>query len=245
MNTTLRALAAALALTAAAATQEQPTSAPTSQPTAAWVDVQPWPVEGCIVSGEELKAGKAKTFEVDGRTFKTCCGRCKGKVEKDPAKYVAKLDAAIVEAQAAKYPLATCPISGKKVGAKSKSIVVDGTLVKLCCGGCTEKAHKYAGDIVPKIKAAARERQLAAYPLATCPVSGDEIDPEDATDVMYGTTLVRLCCEHCLEDFENDPGAYVAALTKAEDAGADDDGAHGDEKGKSRDGKDAEHRQGH
>ena len=59
-------------------------------------------------------------------------------------------------------------------------LVVNETLVQLCCGGCAEKAQKYADDIILKVMAAARQSQVASYPLTTCPVSGDEIDLERA-----------------------------------------------------------------
>lgn len=226
MKTTILSLAAALALATVAPTQDsRASSQPTSQPTATWVTVAVSQTE-CIVSGEELKPEKAKTFEAGGRTFSTCCSRCKSKVEKAPEKYVAKLDEATIAAQTANYPLTECPISGEKLGKSAKNIVVDGTMVRLCCGACKEKAHKYAGDIIPKIVAAAHAAQVADYQPAACPVSGDEVDPADATDVMYGTRLVRLCCKRCVSAFKKSPAKHLASLEPSADKG-DAKGADG------------------
>ena len=47
----------------------------------------------CVVSGEDL-GDKPYTFVHNGQTVKLCCKDCLAKFDKDPDKYMAKIDAA-------------------------------------------------------------------------------------------------------------------------------------------------------
>ena len=58
-----------------------------------------YPLNVCIVSGEELGSmGDPISYEHEGVTMKLCCEHCLPKIKKDPAKYVAKLTAALAGA---------------------------------------------------------------------------------------------------------------------------------------------------
>lgn len=57
-------------------------------------------------------------------------------------------------------------------------------------------------------------RQLASYPLTTCPTSGEALGA-DAVDVMHEGRLVRFCCTRCAGAFKKDP---AATLKKVDDA---------------------------
>ena len=49
--------------------------------------------EICIVSGDKLgEMGKPYVFKHEGREIKLCCKDCKKDFDKDPAKYLKKLD---------------------------------------------------------------------------------------------------------------------------------------------------------
>lgn len=52
-----------------------------------------YPVDSCVVSGGTL-GDSAAEIVVGNRLVRLCCGGCEGKVRKDPAKYLAILDAA-------------------------------------------------------------------------------------------------------------------------------------------------------
>lgn len=64
--------------------------------------VPAYPLTTCVVSGEalgEMGAPIDYIYKEDGkpdRLVKFCCKMCVGKFKKDPAKYLAKLDAAAV-----------------------------------------------------------------------------------------------------------------------------------------------------
>ena len=55
-----------------------------------------YPLTVCVVSGEKLGGmGEPYTVTVEGRTVKLCCDGCEEDLLKEPAKYLAKLDAAL------------------------------------------------------------------------------------------------------------------------------------------------------
>ncbi|MDP3849386.1 MAG: hypothetical protein Q8Q59_02700 [Luteolibacter sp.] len=56
-------------------------------------DVKPYPLDTCIVSDEKLgEMGKPVVFVHQGREIKLCCKDCRKDFDKDPAKYLKKLE---------------------------------------------------------------------------------------------------------------------------------------------------------
>ena len=54
-----------------------------------------YPLTTCIVSGESLDAmGKPYVFEYEGQEVQLCCKSCVKEFNKEPTKYIEKLDAA-------------------------------------------------------------------------------------------------------------------------------------------------------
>src|SRR5262245_15165148 len=201
-----------------------------------------YPLGTCVVSGEALDAD-AVTVEVGGRSFKLCCDKCKTKLEKDTATYTKKLDEAIIAQQLPRYPLTTCPVSGEKLGGMGEpaQVVVDGTLVQMCCAKCTKKVTAEAAAMAQKVRDAAFAAQSAKYPLKTCPVSGKELGT-DAVNTMFGTTLVKTCCPKCVAAIEKDPAKYLGMLATppAKDAAGNKEGKEGGKEGKKEGKKDGE-----
>ncbi|MCG3181239.1 MAG: hypothetical protein BIFFINMI_03614 [Phycisphaerae bacterium] len=66
---------------------------PTTQPEAT---AGSYPLDVCVVSGDELggEMGPPVIYHYQGREVRFCCKSCIPEFEKDPAKYLAKLDAA-------------------------------------------------------------------------------------------------------------------------------------------------------
>ena len=64
--------------------------------------LKPYPLTTCVVSGEKLGGdmGKPVIYEYKGREIKFCCKDCRKDFDKDPAKFIKKLEAA--EAKASK-----------------------------------------------------------------------------------------------------------------------------------------------
>lgn len=98
-----------------------------------------YPMETCVVSGEKLGGmGKVIDYVYNNRLVELCCGGCIGKLKQDPASYIGKLDAAVVEAQVKDYPLDTCVVTGEKLGGMGDPVdyVFGDRLVRFCCAGC-------------------------------------------------------------------------------------------------------------
>ncbi len=56
---------------------------------------KPYPLQTCVVSGEKLgEMGKPYVFEHEGREIKLCCKACLKDFNKDPAKYIKKIEEA-------------------------------------------------------------------------------------------------------------------------------------------------------
>lgn len=54
-----------------------------------------YPLDWCVVTGESLGAdGEPVEIMHEGRLIRLCCKGCVGKFQRDPAKFLAKLDAA-------------------------------------------------------------------------------------------------------------------------------------------------------
>ena len=55
--------------------------------------VKPYTSNKCLVTDEPLEAGKTYTFVKDGQQIKLCCKDCLADFDKNPGKYLAKLNA--------------------------------------------------------------------------------------------------------------------------------------------------------
>ena len=55
--------------------------------------IKPYPLKTCIVSGDDLgEMGKPVVFTHKGQEIKLCCKPCRKDFDKDPAKYLKKLE---------------------------------------------------------------------------------------------------------------------------------------------------------
>ncbi|MGJ8643056.1 MAG: hypothetical protein ACSHX9_06580 [Luteolibacter sp.] len=67
----------------------------TNTPDAESAAVKPYPLDVCTVSGEKLGSmGDPVVINHEGQEIKFCCDSCIPKFEKDPEKYLGKLDTA-------------------------------------------------------------------------------------------------------------------------------------------------------
>ena len=92
--------------------------------------------------------------------------------------------------------------------------IVHGTrLVRLCCKGCVKAYKKDPAAIVAKLDAAYVTALKPKYKSKKCLVSGEDLGSMgEPVDMMYGNTLVRLCCKGCVKGFKKDPAKYIAKL---------------------------------
>lgn len=96
----------------------------------------------CIVAGDK-DAKEDKSADYKGGKVYFCCDGCKGKFEKDTAKYAVKANAQLVSTGQAKQ--VKCPIAGKPINAE-KFAEVGGVKVSFCCDGCKGKVNDAKGD---------------------------------------------------------------------------------------------------
>ena len=119
-----------------------------------------YPLETCVVTGEPLVEDD-KDIAVDvvigNRLFRVCCKSCIKDLHKEPGKYLVKLDAAVIKAQAEHYPLTTCLVQGKsKLGSMGDPVqrVVGNRLVQFCCKGCEPAFNEEPAKFIAVLDAA-------------------------------------------------------------------------------------------
>lgn len=174
-----------------------------------------YPLNTCAVSGEKLEA-KQVEFVVKGRLVRTCCDHCQAEVMKDPTEVFKKLDAAVIAAQKASYPLTTCAVTGNKLDDKAVDFVWGTRLVRLANRDAVAAFEKDTKAAMAKVDEAYVKAQVAAYPLKKCVVSGEALGGMgEPVDKLYGTTLVRFCCSSCVKSFEKDPDTYLKEIADA------------------------------
>ncbi|MFN3240730.1 MAG: c-type cytochrome domain-containing protein [Planctomycetota bacterium] len=103
----------------------------------------------CPVSGTDIDP---KFFVLhEGKRVAFCCGKCKAKFEKDPAKFAGKLPGLAKEQAKADAPINDkCPVSGAAVDAKF-FVVHEGKRVAFCCGKCKAKFEKDPAKFAGKL----------------------------------------------------------------------------------------------
>jgi hypothetical protein len=169
----------------------------------------------CPISGKPLgDAPVVKT--IAGRELRFCCGGCPAKAEADPAKVIAKVDAEMIAAQKANYPLDHCAVMAddKLEDGKSADIIYKNRLVRFCCKDCNAEFQKDPAKYLAMLDKAAVEKQKPAYAAKVCPVSGKELG-EGAVDFVVANKLVRLCCDGCKKEVEKNPAKFLSPSSSA------------------------------
>lgn len=120
------------------------------------------------------------------------------------------------------YPLTTCPVTGKELGAMGDPLVkvYDGREVRFCCAGCPAKFEADPEKYWKQIDADITKQQDKSYPLDTCVVSGEKLggDMGEPVQFMHKNHLVKLCCKGCKKDFDKDPDKYIKMIDAARKA---------------------------
>lgn len=109
-----------------------------------------YPLTTCPITGAELGSMGDPIIEtIEGREVRFCCAGCPDKFKANLEENFAKMDAAIVEAQSASYPVDFCLVSGDELGGDHGEIidlVVDNRLFKVCCKSCISDLEAAPGD---------------------------------------------------------------------------------------------------
>jgi YHS domain-containing protein len=115
-----------------------------------------------------------------------------------------------------------CPVMGGEINPEVY-IEYKGVKVYFCCWGCDDKFLADPEKYIPKLPKSIQKRIRAAdsaqpatqtsageVKQTTCPVMGDEIDPEVYTD--YRGVRVYFCCPPCIPKFQANPEKYIPKL---------------------------------
>jgi len=117
------------------------------------------------------------------------------------------------------YPLATCPITGKKLGSMGDPVVkiYDGREIRFCCPACPPKFEKDLAANLAKVDEKIIKDQGPLYPLTASVVTGKDLPaaPAKPYEFVYGNRLVRLGAESEKAEFLKDPTNYMADLDRA------------------------------
>ncbi len=116
------------------------------------------------------------------------------------------------------YPNELCLVSGKPANRKGTEQVfeVEGRTVKTCCTNCKAAVLKSPKKYLAKLDKWTIEEQRRHYPLSTCVISGEKLDAMgEPVDVLVDQTLIRVCCDGCKDEIEENPQKVVAKLRMA------------------------------
>ena len=107
------------------------------------------------------------------------------------------------------YPMDTCVVSGEKLGSMGEDYVLTeaGQEVRLCCKSCLKDFNKDKKAAMAKVEKAWKD--VKAYKLDTCIVSGEALDAEKAVGLVAEGREFRFCCGGCAKDFKKDVAKYV------------------------------------
>ena len=113
------------------------------------------------------------------------------------------------------YPMETCVVSGEKLDAMGEGFAfTEGDQeVLLCCESCRKDFNKDKKAQLAKIAEAAKK--VKPYPLTTCIVSGEKLDPTKAVGVVHAGREYDFCCKDCVKDFKKNPGKFAQKLEAA------------------------------
>jgi hypothetical protein len=88
-------LCAAILIAAPSFSSQTADAKPDQEPAKKTAKAKPYPLKTCIVTDEKLgEMGEPYVFTYQGREIKTCCKDCRKDFDKNPTKFLKKLDAA-------------------------------------------------------------------------------------------------------------------------------------------------------
>ena len=114
-----------------------------------------YPLEDCIISNEKIDDPSSSMEPLDyvhgTRLVRFCCKGCVRSFEKNPAKYMATIDEALIEQQRPAYPITTCLVSGEPLGDEPVEMLYGTRLVRLCCKKCVRSFQKDPDKLLARL----------------------------------------------------------------------------------------------
>lgn len=111
------------------------------------------------------------------------------------------------------YPLDTCVVSGEKLGANSKDIIVGNRLVRLSSESCQSAFDAEPSKYLAKLGEAVIAKQSANYPFTKCVISDKELG-DKSIDFIVGNRLLKFDGDDCIGLFEENPSIMYACWNR-------------------------------
>lgn len=125
-----------------------------------------YPLNTCPVSGEKLGGmGEPVRIVLDGTLVQLCCAKCTKQATSESTQIAMKVRDAAFAQQMAKYPLKTCVVDGKELGADAVNTMFGMTLVRTCCAKCVAAIEKEPASFLAKLTPAASGNDAPARPV--------------------------------------------------------------------------------
>lgn len=217
-----------LAVTLAGQTTPPAGDAPATPPTRIGA---PYLLDVCAVSGERIPPDGGVVSILDGteargqkgREVRFCCSRCRTAFEKEPRKYIAKIDELMIADQMPRYPAsATCPVMPEETmpdphgpeARDCKVMVWNNRMVRLCCTKCVFMFRADPAKYIAVLDQVVIEEAKKAGRQKTCVVNGRDL-PASANWFVIGDRAVATCCRGCQPRAMARPRVMVAKLDDA------------------------------
>ena len=190
---------------------------------------EPYLLTTCAASGRPIEVkGTPTTKVIAGRELKFCCSGCAAAVEKDPAKWLGKVDAAQAEAQGKIYPTEICCVGGKPLmkeaadGTKKyvgTDVIVNNRLFRVCCAECAEKLKADPAPYALKLNEEVIKTQGDGYVFDACIVDPEgKLDGKGVKSMVIGGRLIKTCCGACEKEVRANPTKHTAMVDAAIEA---------------------------
>lgn len=194
-----------LALLLASATQL------VAQPSAE-IQRRSYPLKTCVVSGAAFEKGAPVIERLHaGHLVRLADAASAELFDASPERYVGLVEQAVVAAQLGDYPLEVGLVSAEPLGEDAVDHVWGTRLVRLGRAEAVAEFEKKADGLMIELDAAWIEKHRAAFPVDVCVVTNEPLE-EPTNDLLWGTRVVRLCCNGCEKEFRADPDPFLAQL---------------------------------
>lgn len=118
-----------------------------------------YPLDICVVDETKLEDSNRLDVVVCNRLFRVCSAGCQERLDRDPAKYFAIVNKAVIEKQKESYPLTKCIVSGKALGSDAVDHVVANQLVRLANADQIDAFNKTPGKYLAQVREAAKKKK--------------------------------------------------------------------------------------
>lgn len=122
-----------------------------------------------------------------------------------------------------RFPLTVCLLCDQPLPSNGKGGIeanLEGSVIRVCGPECQHRLKELGEgkrqDLAEELARVVTQRDLAGYPLTTCPVTGQALkNAGDPLDMVWDNTLVRLSGRDAVETFLKDPDGYVLTVRLA------------------------------